>query len=587
MKRGIIGLFLVLFALSACQKKDIYDPNYNPDLGVSVPDDFDWSTTKSLTVNVEVNDEYNGKRLYFVRVYIKNPKDGGLPLANEKANMDLPFSEKIVIPLSVDKLYIEQCFINANAVETVVMKEIAIKGEVIDYSFKASAKNIGSSRISSRDKDKNNKLKIKKGEERTINDTSLDNYEVEIEKGGTLWFAGGVELKNCNVDNDGTLIVNGDLTLKKTDLENDNSVHVTGNLDVDNESEFKMDDSSCTIVEGTATLKSDKDIEMEELAYFSCSNLELLTKGVTVTMETSAWLRVTGQLMASDDCKIEYDEEDDDDYILGTKWGALLQIGEIKNQGNSNLKVDKEILVECKSPGKAEIDKGSLVDDASKYITIPGTNCNDSGIGVDNPSYLGSDYTFAMEDQYPNKGDYDMNDIVVFISGESSYSSLKNRVTIKGKLIAAGANLSIIPYVGMKNTRQDSKPLFTNEAGSAMDVYHAFGGEGSICPVNTNAEGGKSFSAVPFVVELNNVTEKLNIGNLDFYIRVNNHEIDCTTKNENNDIFGIVVPGKFKYPKERYNVSKCYGEPFRHWIESNGQDSANWYEGSAQDVISF
>ncbi|MCD7926171.1 MAG: hypothetical protein LUI85_16405 [Bacteroides sp.] len=140
MKRGIIGLFLVLFALSACQKKDIYDPNYNPDLGVSVPDDFDWSTTKSLTVNVEVNDEYNGKRLYFVRVYIKNPKDGGLPLANEKANMDLPFSEKIVIPLSVDKLYIEQCFINANAVETVVMKGIAIKGEVIDYSFKASAK---------------------------------------------------------------------------------------------------------------------------------------------------------------------------------------------------------------------------------------------------------------------------------------------------------------------------------------------------------------------------------------------------------------------------------------------------------------
>lgn len=587
-KREVILLLLAMFALGACQKKDIYDPNYNPELGVSVPEDFDWSTTKTLTVNVEVNDEYNGKRLYFVRLYLKNPKDGGLPIVNEKANMDILFSEKIVIPASTNKLYIEQSFINANAVETVILKEVSITGEIVDYSFKVSEKSAAKVQISSRDDDDYDyKLKVKEGETYTVDKATLKNYEIEVKKGATLHFTKSITLSDCKIENEGAIIVAQNMILKKAVLDNDYSLHVVGDLEIDNDSQLEMDDSSCTIVEGTASLKSDEKIEMEEMAFFSCGNLKLLTKGVTISMETASWLRVTGHLRASDSCVIEYDKDDDDDYIMGTKWGALVQIGEIQNWGKHNLKVDKAILVECKSPGKADIDSGSLVDDATEHITLVGTTCNDSGMGADSFSYLGEDYTFAMEDQYPNKGDYDMNDIVVLISEKTSYNSSKHCATITGQLIAAGANLSIVPYVGIKNARQKSKPLFTDPAGNIMNVYQAFEGKGATRPVNTQAEDGEKLEFATFTVELEDINERLNIDNIDFYIRVNNHEIDCNTKNEDNDIFGLLIPGKFKYPIEGYNIAGCYGEPFRRWIESGRKENLDWYKTSAKDVISF
>lgn len=594
MKRGIIWLIGAMFVLTACHEKDIYDPNYNPDLGVSVPDDFDWSTTKTLIVNVEVNDEHDGKYLYFVRIYIVNPKDGGLPLASDKSNMDLPFSEEVVIPVSVKKLYIEQCFMKANATEMITIKEVTIDSDVVNYSFKGLAKSGMSGKIAGRDSDKEDKIIVNVGQTYTVNTTPWKNHKVEVEKGGTLRFEGDVQLHNCEIENKGSLIADSNLILKKSKLDNDRSVHVTGNLEVDDDSKLEMDEASCTIVEGKVTLKS--DAEMDDAAYFSCADLELLTKSTSISMETGAWIRVTGQLMASADCNIVYDDDDDgddddeeDDYIQGSKWAALVQIGAIKNNGKGNLTVDKKILVECKEPGQADIDKGSLVDDASGYIQIIPTACNDGGINVDTPSYLAADYTFALEDQYPEKGDYDMNDIVVFISKESCYSPIKKQATIKGELIAAGANMTIIPYVGVKKeNRSGSKPLFVDDSGNALNVYKAFGGSGATRPVNTYAKGGTTLPAVPFTVELDNVKDKLNINTLDFYIRVNGHEIDCGTRNGENDIFGIVIPGKFRYPEEGYNISECYGEVFKKWIESNKNECNDWYNSEkAKDVISF
>lgn len=588
MKRGIISLLLAILILSACHDKEgVYDPNYNPELDVSVPDGFDWSTTQTVTVNVEVNDEYNGKRLYYVRVYIMNPKDGGLPIVNEKSNMDIPFSEEIVIPVSVKTLYIEQCFMKANATEVVIMKEVTIDSDVVGYSFKGVAKSAKISRAVSRDKDEEKTIEVSEGSTYTVNKSPCKNCSFIIKSGGTLRFEGDVRLQDCKIKNDGSLIAEGSLTLQKTNLENGRSVHIAGSLDVDKDSKLEMDDSSCTIVEGNVVLKS--DAEMEESAYFSCVDLSLLSEEVGISMETGAWLRVTGKLQASAKCEIEWDDDDEDDYILNTKWVALAQINEIKNNGKGNLSVDKEILVECKSIGQADIDEGSLVEDASKYITIVPTACNDGGINVDTPSYLGADYTFAMEDQYPEKGDYDMNDIVVLISKESSYSSLHKHATIKGTLIAAGANMSIIPYVGInKKNRNESKALFYDDSGNIINVYEAFKGPGNTCPVNTNFEGGVTLSTVAFKVELDNVQENLNIKSLDFYIRVNGHEIDCDTRNADNDIFGIIIPGKFRYPIEGSNISTCYGVPFKKWIESDKQDYKDWFNSnSAKDVISF
>lgn len=66
-------------------EKDLYNPSYqtgNPmGDGFAAPDGFDWSTTTTKTVSVEVKDEFEGQYYYTVDIYNENP------LFNESATM--------------------------------------------------------------------------------------------------------------------------------------------------------------------------------------------------------------------------------------------------------------------------------------------------------------------------------------------------------------------------------------------------------------------------------------------------------------------------------------------------------------------
>lgn len=65
--------------LSGCvdSEKDLYNPSYqtgNPmGDGFAAPDGFDWSTTTTKTVSVEVKDEFDGQYYYTVDIYNENP----------------------------------------------------------------------------------------------------------------------------------------------------------------------------------------------------------------------------------------------------------------------------------------------------------------------------------------------------------------------------------------------------------------------------------------------------------------------------------------------------------------------------------
>ena len=92
--------------------KDLYDPNAsnsNPDS--DIPADFDFSTTKTVNLTVNVNDEYNNQYFYKVEVYDQNPFVSDTVvnlLGGGVAKGSQPFVSQIVIPQSLNTIYILQ-----------------------------------------------------------------------------------------------------------------------------------------------------------------------------------------------------------------------------------------------------------------------------------------------------------------------------------------------------------------------------------------------------------------------------------------------------------------------------------------------
>src|SRR5690554_4751344 len=77
---------------------------------VSVPAGFDWSTTRSVDVNVQVDDQYNGAYYYTVELFDANP------LFDENANLlgkgvskhNSNYIAKVALPTAVETLYVQQ-----------------------------------------------------------------------------------------------------------------------------------------------------------------------------------------------------------------------------------------------------------------------------------------------------------------------------------------------------------------------------------------------------------------------------------------------------------------------------------------------
>lgn len=603
MKKGIISLLVMTCALGACQK-DVFDPNYNPELGARVPENFEWSTTKALTVNVDVKDEYNGKYYYAVRVYDKVPGEGVLPVAaSGKVNQDMPFSQKIVIPATVTKLYIAQVLKNANASETVTMKEVAVEGTMIDCSFGSSSKTRSTVNTRGDDNnkiivtdpsqikgDKKKEYKIEKGTTITLPSIDGNLKDVDIEIEGTLVINGNASLHGWEIDveDSGKLTVNGDLKLvgnkndeeKSSSLENNGYVYVTGSLHVAAGAQLDNDDNNngrspggCIIVDEEAHFQSNK-IELDERSYMYCGSLKLNASDMKIMMETGAWLRVKGSLTSAQNCEIGFGDDkfetpDQDDFIKDTKYVGFLQVGSWGNNGKENLTVRKEILVE--SPQKGSYNIESWTKDATGMIVIVGTECS-GGFGTNEKNELGT-YTYIMEDMYPEQGDYDMNDIVVSLNAKQ----IGNTLTIEGDLKAVGASYAIVPYIAVNGVE---KPLRTNN-GEAVEA-HAFFNAATSSFINTE-NSQPSYPAEEFSLEFDNVAEGLNINDVDFYIKVNNQEIHWNT-HEGNGTWGMQIPGDtFKWPKEKAKITEAYTE-FNKWFED---ETYSWYNDDPESNLIY
>src|ERR1035437_8976668 len=76
----------------------------------NVSSDFDWSTVTSVSLKVDVNDEFNAAYLYTVEVFDKNPiveSDAKL-LTQGYANQDQAFQTSLSVPQGTTSLFVRQ-----------------------------------------------------------------------------------------------------------------------------------------------------------------------------------------------------------------------------------------------------------------------------------------------------------------------------------------------------------------------------------------------------------------------------------------------------------------------------------------------
>lgn len=95
-------------------EKDLYNPSYktgNPmGDGFAAPDGFDWSTTTTKTVSVEVKDEFDGQYYYTIDIYNENPlySESAKMLASGVAKKGSNYVVALDLLKSQEGIYVKQ-----------------------------------------------------------------------------------------------------------------------------------------------------------------------------------------------------------------------------------------------------------------------------------------------------------------------------------------------------------------------------------------------------------------------------------------------------------------------------------------------
>ena len=196
-------------------------------------------------------------------------------------------------------------------------------------------------------------------------------------------------------------------------------------------------------------------------------------------------------------------------------------------------------------------------------------------------------WTYAFEDN-TTKCDFDMNDVVIQVKQNSRNS---NKIDIT--LVAAGCEYDNYVYLG------DTRISWPNGA----EVHAAFGAP-SKTMVNTGRGRGVDLPAV--TVTIDKPSADFDFQNADFKIRPFKigANPDDLSKSVSNDYIGIVkegnpsglaqaplgiaIPDKWKWPKERINITNAY-EGFIAWGKQADltlrAETGGWYQNPTADMV--
>ena len=291
---------------------------------------------------------------------------------------------------------------------------------------------------------------------------------------------------------------------------------------------------------------------------------------------------------------------------------------------------------------------GSKQVDKNASIAIPAGDCTGNGNQgptdpPSNPDYPievpnGSYYTFAMEDNWPAFGDYDMNDLVLGISSQLELGRSGNidGMVLFVDLIAVGATktlgagiqfdkLSASKFSGVSvpaslfvnnNYFESAGNIEPNPSAAVLplfdDVHWILSGSQERTMLNTSNTSKTFYPVRTIMYELTFAggvsQDDLDMSALNFFIvnggNTNNRSevhlagyrptdrvksetngyIANDPNNSDKTMWGFIIPTEFKYAAENNSINDAYPE-FSEWSISSGEQYKDWYEHPNMDHV--
>lgn len=257
-------------------------------------------------------------------------------------------------------------------------------------------------------------------------------------------------------------------------------------------------------------------------------------------------------------------------------------------------------------------------------------------------------YTFAFEDNWPNYGDFDLNDLVLTIDKTKTTLNKDGRVkefklygTVRAvgatKTLGAGIRFTKLTPSGISELKGRTQSVrsgeltFEEEQSSPVILLcsnaHTFMGNeagdntfiNTVKGSNKNTNDGADFEISMKFNEGSEVApETFNINNLDLFSitkaedpKSKRFEVHVAgfapTDRGNTSLFGqfddasstdkgkyyisnanlpwgIVIPGRFAWPIESHKISTVY-EEFESWVTNGGAINKDWYKNGNSEVF--
>lgn len=341
--------------------------------------------------------------------------------------------------------------------------------------------------------------------------------------------------------------------------------------------------------------------------------------------------------------------------LIAYGWAGASYIGPITIEANSLNKYNGSQVLD-------EISKTELKYYSNyKSTDVESGKCGSSGLvietctGIANPGNPGTDpkdpefpieietngddYIYAMEDEWPSYGDYDMNDLVLKLTKSkiAIHANNSKTITYKARIIAMGANKAIAAAIQFDKitSGQIENVTYSNEKaieGFTLNAQKTENGQDkAVIPFFANARDFAKQNSNYINVGTNGTTveenmlpfqeisirfgnsvkdEDINIRNINFFITNNGTgngrteihlagyeptklaDVSLFGTDKDNSVsgqykylskdsnlpWGLIIPtGNWKCPSETINILTSFPS-FKEWATSGGKENKDWYK---------
>jgi LruC domain-containing protein len=497
----------------------------------------------------------------------------------------------------------------------------------------------------------------------TINEVEITQNTGLLTNNGTLNVSNEIKISNNGKILNNNTVNSNNLTLDNGTFENEGVTTITGTTSSTNNTCLIRNNNMFT----TYSLKMQGNAKLINNCHFVVMNLmDITDASVSIGQDgllTTANLHINNTLIELGSAAMmkitniatyKYNTSSYGFHGVGAK-KALLQIAKAVKHNDAYANIIHyagNLEIECYDHPAKMIDPYNQrwtengvtwAGEGGSTLVIAPTECNDGGysnapiVQPSNPVFpiiwYGSDVTYLFEDNWPFLGDYDMNDVVLYMKPEytlnegNKVTQLKLNFSLRAvggvKRLAVGVQLdeiaaNLISSVARTNNTGRDNSVFTSnpnglEGGHVNavipifdDIHKAIGvPPGTI--VNT-LDGNQispvtvsftiSFSSPvdvnlvsiqrinPFIVNggYKAKRDEVHLPGFTPTVKANTGRFGVGDDNstsayytsKGNLIWGLAIPSNFHYPKEFVSIRQAYPN-MESWAKNAGTTSKDWY----------